>query len=188
MPEARRVEFVDVEEVVESCRSSRLSKVCSVASGANDTRRLASKVSLVVRIWRSYLPRDLRRASRCCCKSSLCCGRCGCSSIDVGASWIASLRGDAAFTGERGRRAGEAKVGTWRALLGEFGPCLVGDPRAGLSDGPGLRAGMSLSGESGTVGLRIDFGRVGASCGGISAGVVRYDLGGRPFSCFPRLL
>lgn len=40
--EARRLEFVDAEEVVESWRYSTTSHVCSVASGANDTRRFAS--------------------------------------------------------------------------------------------------------------------------------------------------
>ena len=40
--EARRVEFVDAEEVVESSGSSTTFQVCSVASGAKDTLRLAA--------------------------------------------------------------------------------------------------------------------------------------------------
>lgn len=40
--DARLVEFVDADEVVESWRSSRLSNVWSVASGAKETRRLAT--------------------------------------------------------------------------------------------------------------------------------------------------
>ena len=41
-PEARRVELPDAEEVVESSGNSTTSHVCSVASGANDTLRLAA--------------------------------------------------------------------------------------------------------------------------------------------------
>ncbi len=39
--DARRVEFVDADEVVESSGSSTVSHVCKVASGANETLRLA---------------------------------------------------------------------------------------------------------------------------------------------------
>lgn len=39
--DARRVEFVDAEEVVESSGSSTVSHVCNVASGANETLRFA---------------------------------------------------------------------------------------------------------------------------------------------------
>ena len=41
MAEARRVAFVEAEDVVESSGSSTTSQVCKVASGANETRRFA---------------------------------------------------------------------------------------------------------------------------------------------------
>ena len=40
-PEARRVEFVDADEVVESSGNSTTFQVCRVASGAKDTLRFA---------------------------------------------------------------------------------------------------------------------------------------------------
>ncbi len=41
-PDARRVEFPEAEDVVESSGNSTTSHVCSVASGANETLRFAS--------------------------------------------------------------------------------------------------------------------------------------------------
>lgn len=41
-PDARRVEFPEAEEVVESSGKSTTSQVCKVASGANETLRFAA--------------------------------------------------------------------------------------------------------------------------------------------------
>lgn len=40
--DARLVEFVEADDVVESSPTSIFTHVCSVASGANDTRRFAA--------------------------------------------------------------------------------------------------------------------------------------------------
>lgn len=74
--EARRLEFVDAEEVVESWRYSTTSHVCSVASGANDTRRFASDFLRASRRALSsfnWSPASFSSRSRtaACCSSSV---------------------------------------------------------------------------------------------------------------------
>lgn len=69
--DARRVEFPEAEEVVESSGSSTTSQVCKVASGANDTLRFASDDQREVGHTGSFVtetkvenaPKDLRLAS-----------------------------------------------------------------------------------------------------------------------------
>lgn len=45
--EARRLELVEPDDVVESCTNSTMFHVCKVASGANDTRRFARRDELL---------------------------------------------------------------------------------------------------------------------------------------------
>ena len=83
--DARRVEFVDADDVVESSGNSTTFHVCKVASGANDTLRFAgSHVSSAFYRIKVHLPSDFLLASllasiscrsrsfaAACCSSSL---------------------------------------------------------------------------------------------------------------------
>ena len=70
------MEFVEFEDVVESWYSTTTSQVCSVASGANDTRRLASdflRASLLDSnsFSSSFLSLSSRSLAAACCSSSV---------------------------------------------------------------------------------------------------------------------
>lgn len=143
-----RLELLVLVEVVESCISSSISHVCKVASGAKDTLRLAM---------------DLRRASRCFSASAFCFLRSSsaASSSSRGSGPLSTTGCDEMrwlFEGDAGGApSSPASAATLPfVLIGML--FLVGDRDGDRVAFVILRAGISLRGESGMTGFRMDFG------------------------------
>lgn len=73
IPDCRLVPFVEFDEVVESPAYSTTSQVCSVASGAKETRRLASDLRRASRLAMSsaFFSSASRPLAAACCSSSV---------------------------------------------------------------------------------------------------------------------
>lgn len=148
MAEARRVALVEADDVVESSGNSTISQVCSVASGAKDTRRLAS---------------DFRRASLRSRISFFSISRLSLSSRSLAAACCSSsvLNGTLVLPSRSWSRAADVSKGFERPLMvyrvadRSFFP---GDMRLlfGLRL-PARSGGITLGGDNGILGLRIDF-------------------------------